>query len=711
MRIDFFKQVGTISKNVFGSLASSVKKIPFSKSQKNEKSGSLVRIVKIRYRLILSFILVSLIPLLLTGLVSYNLASSAIEGKVNKYSGEMMHQIAKNLNIEIKKYITLSNTILYDKTIQEQASGYDEKSDIDKLDVSRELNTMLSTMFNDQKGIVSVVLHFRKSSSDIAFGSSVDPAEIKKAVSSAPESIGSVIWTEMKDSSGKITPTLVRNLVSLNTGTEICTLVMAIDSSSLAEVFKEVNLGDGSAIYIADDKSRIVATPDAKINPYTSLKDKTLMPEVIKKSEKQQNVFEMAVNSDPSLISFSPLEKEGWFIVGTVPFSYLNREALDLLRNTLVIIFICFIFAVLLSYIISSSISNPSMKLRAAMTQAKQGNLTVKLNDKNKDEIGEIAQYFDEMLENIRNLLTKVNSSSTAVLSNSDKLAESSEQSYTTSEQVAESVQHIATGASNQAEEISNAVEYINSLSSGIGKVGVEMSSVVNVVNSTISRSDEAKEIINVLNEKASQTSKSSEKIVTDINSLNLDMREIKKIVKVIVGIAEQTNLLSLNAAIEAARAGEAGRGFAVVADEVKKLADQSKEASITINNIITSIQKKTENTAEAANNSSTIIREQMDTVKKTDDSFKSIFNALENVISSLTSMENSVNDTLNLREKVVGTIESIAAVSEETAATSEEVSASTQEQIASAEELASLAKDLSNMATELNNEVNKFKI
>ena len=74
-------------------------------------------------------------------------------------------------------------------------------------------------------------------------------------------------------------------------------------------------------------------------------------------------------------------------------------------------------------------------------------------------------------------------------------------------------------------------------------------------------------------------------------------MKEIRKIVKLIVAIAEQTNLLSLNATIEAARAGEAGRGFAVVADEVKKLADQSKEASIMINNIINKINNKTENT------------------------------------------------------------------------------------------------------------------
>jgi methyl-accepting chemotaxis protein len=68
-------------------------------------------------------------------------------------------------------------------------------------------------------------------------------------------------------------------------------------------------------------------------------------------------------------------------------------------------------------------------------------------------------------------------------------------------------------------------------------------------------------------------------------------MKDISKITDVIKEIANQTNLLSLNASIESARAGESGKGFSVVANEVKKLAQETKESSLTISKIINELQ------------------------------------------------------------------------------------------------------------------------
>jgi len=80
--------------------------------------------------------------------------------------------------------------------------------------------------------------------------------------------------------------------------------------------------------------------------------------------------------------------------------------------------------------------------------------------------------------------------------------------------------------------------------------------------------------------------------IAETILSLSEQTQQIGEIIATVNDIADQSNLLALNAAIEAARAGEAGKGFAVVAGEVRGLAEQSRQATAQVKDILGEIQK-----------------------------------------------------------------------------------------------------------------------
>jgi methyl-accepting chemotaxis protein len=315
------------------------------------------------------------------------------------------------------------------------------------------------------------------------------------------------------------------------------------------------------------------------------------------------------------------------------------------------------------------------------------------------------------MTENIKELILKSSNSARKVINNASDIARLSELTHTNSDQVAVSIGEIASGSSQQANDISTGVMQLNDLSDNINKVSDDINSVAGVVYDTQKLSEIALAAVKSLNDKAMETKSVSAQIIDDINSLNEDMKEIKNITNLIAGISEQTNLLSLNAAIEAARAGEAGRGFAVVAEEVKKLADQSKDASVMISSIIQRIQTKTEITVDAANRSSSIVGKQMEAVYETDNSFKTIFSSMEAISQMIKEVENSLKVVLDSKTIVMSTMENVSAVSEEAAATSEEVAASTEEQIASAQALSALAEELSSMAEELEKTISQFKI
>ena len=351
---------------------------------------------------------------------------------------------------------------------------------------------------------------------------------------------------------------------------------MILDAKFFSDALKDMDLGLGSNIMIVDKKGIVIADKDTKAvlgKPY-------IEPGLIKQIISSKQSFTMKIKGNDYLVAFSQVGTTDWYIVATIPYTFLNSES-DSLRNIIILIAcICLIVALALSYIITGSISLPLKKLVGLMKLAKEGDLAIKINDSKKDELGEVFENFNEMLANISGLVKKVSQSTNDILISSEEAASLSGHAHSSSEQIALTIGEIAKGSNQQAEDISEGVLQLNSLSENINKVGDSINNVTEVINNTKQLSEAALISVKSLNDKALETNSVSIKIINDVNSLDKDMKQIRSIVKVIVGISEQTNLLALNAAIEAARAGEAGRGFAVVADEVKKLAEQSKESS-----------------------------------------------------------------------------------------------------------------------------------
>jgi len=239
--------------------------------------------------------------------------------------------------------------------------------------------------------------------------------------------------------------------------------------------------------------------------------------------------------------------------------------------------------------VIGRSFSAPVKNIAAQLANISEGDgdLTKKLPESARDEIGDVARNFNRFVEKLRQIISdtivtssSLGQSSTQLNSASSDLASTAEELSTQSVSVASASEQLT---ANLAQVTSNSGQ-INQQTQSVSTAVEQIDSALGEVSQTCARAVE-------------DTTTSTAVIQTSgesMNKLRLSAQEIGGILETISQIAEQTNLLALNATIEAASAGEAGKGFAVVASEVKELAKQTVMATEDIRAKITEMQQNT---------------------------------------------------------------------------------------------------------------------
>ena len=231
------------------------------------------------------------------------------------------------------------------------------------------------------------------------------------------------------------------------------------------------------------------------------------------------------------------------------------------------------------------------------------GDLTKRLKISSKDEIGELATYFNIFIEKLQGIIAKIKG-------NTDTVASSATELSAVSTQIAANAEEMSTQTSTVASATEQATTNINSISSAAEEMSSSANSVATAIEEMSASLNEVsrncqKEL--QIAAEANTHAKSSKDVM---DKLGTAAKAIGKVVEVINDIADQTNLLALNATIEAASAGEAGKGFAVVASEVKELAKQTAQATQEIQKQVEDMQANTDSAIKAIESVSKVIEE-----------------------------------------------------------------------------------------------------
>lgn len=373
---------------------------------------------------------------------------------------------------------------------------------------------------------------------------------------------------------------------------------------------------------------------------------------------------------------------------------------------------VAFLIAMFIAFFIASIISRPIQKMNAAAMLIANGDLTSeKIVLKNKDELGTLADSFNVMTGNLREMIQSVSMTSEQVAASSEELLASAEQNTRASEQISETVEELAVGTSDQVDMVKRSSQAMSEMALGSEQIAELAQSVSVSAVDAANQSAEGNMIIQQAVEQMGSVRNSIASLTELVTGLGERSAEIGTITEVINNIARQTNLLALNAAIEAARAGEHGRGFAVVAGEVRKLAEESSESAQKITDLVQLIQKDTDHAVQAVKVNSNETEAGIEIVTAAGQAFEQISNAVNKVAGEIQEVSAGSEEMSASTSEVVGYVGQISNIAGEAAGGVHNVSAATQQQLASMEEIASSAGSLSKMAEELQEQINKFRV
>ncbi|QGR00154.1 methyl-accepting chemotaxis protein [Paenibacillus psychroresistens] len=672
-------------------------------------------------KLFIIFFLCIVILVGVTGYFSFIKSKAIITTKMAGATQQTVEQAGDKLDLIFTSFESTTFDVLTDTELTDNLEIYSSESDAyEKLTASKKVLEKLTKKIYGKTGLTNIHLLPTDPKLGPITTASASKLELPEKYVKEPwfeksvKADGAVTWVETKQKGytelGK--PTFAASRL-LKIGDKRFVLLLEIDSQILVDGLAKIKIGKTSDIIILSRENKLIIPAKSQ-----KIEEVYHIPSIVD--------FNKLAADDPAAVSgnktatidrkkqllvYKNMATSGWTIEAIAPVSELVEETSQIAKATWVIAFIAALIACLVGYFVARMIGRPLIILRNLMREGEQGNLTVRTHHNSKDEIGQLSTSFNQMMEQITNLVKQTNQSASDVLTTAGHLLHSSNQTAISAREIAQATEEIANGASSLAMDAERGSGLTNDIALQMKQV-VEGNTNMGVSATEVQKASQQGTIyMEELTIKTTATEIMTRSMVEKVEHLKNSTSSIRKILDVLNDMTQQTNILSLNATIEAARAGDAGRGFMVVADEIRKLAEQSKHNIGIVGTITVTIQKEIDETVSVLSEAYPMFQEQIKSVKDAELIFTQVQTRMGGFVEQLSSVTGSILLLDESQHILTDAMTNVSAVSEQSSATSQEVASLSNEQLNVSQGLVKLSEELENLSHSLQDTLSKFRI
>lgn len=420
---------------------------------------------------------------------------------------------------------------------------------------------------------------------------------------------------------------------------------------SIGDALNDLNQGEYAIFSLEQQRSAMLWQSAA---PTIKLSDHDLQELA------QGNSLARKSSDDRLILSLIPIKDvEGntiAFVQGEISRDKFLQAENKAKNRSLLIVAVSLLLVCAVAYFILHRALRHLAPLRDSMMRVEQGDLTALVDLTSRDEIGQLAHGFSDLLERFREVMYELFSKSSSLTTNAYFLNDVASSSVLKLEQTSKQLQQVGgqlKEAGGSLREADSGVEEIAGASSMVAEQAQNLQTTYLQLSEAAQHGKEEMKKCEEMGQLLGQRGQATVQKARELENIS---RDIGEITATIMSVSEQTNLLALNAAIESARAGEHGRGFAVVAEEVRKLAEQTAGYTRQISALISGVQDNIGSFVLDVESMGDAIEEENQTTSQ-------VIATIEQIIKQIVNIQDSVMDITSAMQEQSASSQQISAV------------------------------------------------